>query len=218
MRKFISILLTLTVFIIVGCDTTESINPIDNQIERFKTETTIQLNGKILGENISWRFDWKDGITIFRESFWCVSDNKAIQQRNFGFSKYDSKENLKSLKIISPALDTADSYSAKLALFEVGKKQFQSAKNTVFDGFIIQGTTKDGCFSTYFGDQNKSAIEIVKMEELSPDYAGDKDYKSIRLWTVVSCDLYNCGGEKIGTIEKGRFITEIDIERNWRSN
>jgi hypothetical protein len=128
MRKLISILPTLTVFIIVGCDTTESINPIDSQIERFKTETTIQLNGKVLGESISWRFDWKGGITIFRESFWCVSDNKAIQQRNFGFSKYDSKENLKSLKIISPALDTADSYSAKLAIFELEKNNFNQPK------------------------------------------------------------------------------------------
>ncbi len=86
MRKLVSKLLTLTVFVILGCESTESIIPIDSQNEHFKTETTIQLNGKVLDENISLRFDWKGGITIFRESFWCFADNKAIQQRNFGFS------------------------------------------------------------------------------------------------------------------------------------
>lgn len=214
MRKCIPIFLTLTVFIILGCDTTDSINPIDSEIARFKTETTLQFNGKVLNENIAWRFDWNGGVTIFRQSFWCVADNKAIQQRNFGFSKNDPAANLRSLKIISPALDTADTYSTKLAIFDVGKKEFQTTSNTVFDGFIIQGTTKDGCFSTYFGDQNKSSIEIVRLQELQPDFEGNKDYKRVRLWTVVTCDLYSCSGDKIGTIEKGRFITEVDIERN----
>ncbi|WP_291783224.1 hypothetical protein [Cecembia sp.] len=214
MRKCIPIFLTLTVFIILGCDTTDSINPIDSEIARFKTETTLQFNGKVLNENIAWRFDWNGGVTIFRQSFWCVADNKAIQQRNFGFSKNDPAANLRSLKIISPALDTADTYSTKLAIFDVGKKEFQTTSNTVFDGFIIQGTTKDGCFSTYFGDQNKSSIEIVRLQELQPDSEGNKDYKRVRLWTVVTCDLYSCSGDKIGTIEKGRFITEVDIERN----
>jgi hypothetical protein len=213
-KKLIPTLIILTTIFNISCDK-ESINPIDEEIEQFKVETTIQFQGKVFDNDIYWKFDnWDNGIGAYSESFWCVAENKAIQQRNFAIYDYELRENLTLLKVISPALDTTDLYSVKKAIFEVGLKQFQSAENSIYDGFIIEGTTKIGCFSTYYGSQDKSSIEIIKIQELSPDFPEQTDYKKIRLWTVITCDLYECGGQKVGTIEKGRFISEIEIERN----
>ena len=213
MKKLTTIILLATI-INIGCDR-EAIEPINKSIEQFKTQTALQFQGKVLGEEIYWKFDnWDNGIGAGSESFWCVTDDKTIQQRNFLIYDYEKRENLTFLKIVSPAFSINDSYDNKKLIFDVGEKEFQLENNTIYEGFIIQGSTKDYCFSTKYGDQNKSSIEIVKMQELPSDYPDQQDYKKIRIWTIVSCTLYSCGGQKIGRIENGRFVSEIEIERN----
>lgn len=213
MKKLIPLIIILTALINFGCDK-ESIDPINKGIEQFKTQTAIQFQGKVLNEDVYWKFDnWDNGIGAYGESFWCVTDDKTIQQRNFSIYDYEKRENLTFLKIVSPAFSINDSYEEKKSIFDVGKKEFQTEDNSIYEGFIIQGNTKDFCFSTKGGEQKNSSFEIIKIQELPSDYP-DKDYKKVRLWTIVSCTLYGCGGQKVGRIENGRFVSEIEIERN----
>ena len=207
MKRLTNILL-LAILVQVGCDS-PTIEPTDKINEQFKTQTSLQFQGRVLGENIDWKFsNWINGIGAYSESFWCVVDDKTIQQRNFAIYDSEKKQNLTFLKIVSPAFSINDTYHNKLAIFDVGKKEFQEQDESVYDGFILQGNTKDQCFSTKFGDQSKSSFEIIKMQELP------SDYKSIRVWIIVTCTLYNCDGQKIGQIENGRFVSEIEMERN----
>lgn len=213
MRKLIPFITILTTLINFGCDK-ESIDPLNKDIEQFKAQTVIQFQGKVLNEDVYWRFgNWNNGIGAASESFWCVTEDKTIQQRNFSIYDYEKRENLTSLKIVSPAFSIKDSYEIKKSIFDVGKKEFQTEGKSIYEGFIIEGNTKDICFSTKGGEQKNSSFEIIKIQELPSDYA-DKDYKKVRLWTVVSCTLYSCGGQIAGKIENGRFVSEIEIERN----
>lgn len=82
--------------------------------------------------------------------------------------------------------------------------------STIYNGFEILGTTKNGCFSSSTGDQNFSTFEIIKIQELASDPPLGNT-KKIRLWVIVSCNLYECGGQKIGTIKNGKFIGEIEL-------
>ena len=214
MRKFLFLFLTLTVSIMIGCEA-ESVNPLDQEIAAFKNQTAIQFQGKVLEHDISWVFDnWQNGIGALGEHFWCVTDDTSIQQRNFAIYDIEKRTHVTFLKIVSPALDIKDSYVIKKVIFEVGEKPFRLTDDSIYDGFIIEGVTKDEHFSTYYGPQDKSSIEIVKMEELLPDDPEQPGHKKIRVWTVVTCDLYDCRGQKMGTIDRGRFISEIQIERN----
>lgn len=212
MKKLITLILLATL-INFGCEK-ESIEPANKDIEQFKAQSTIQFIGKVLSENIYWKFDnWNNGIGAFSESFWCVTEDKTIQQRNFSIYDYQKRENLTLLKIVSPAFSINDNYETKKLIFDIGKKEFQHEGNSIYEGFIIQGNTNDICFSTKGGEQKNSSFEIVKIKELPTVYS-DQDYKKVRLWIIVSCTLYGCGGQKIGRIENGRFVTEIEIERN----
>jgi hypothetical protein len=213
MKKLIFCFLTI-LLVNVSCDD-EATDPVANEIETFKTYSTIQFRGEVMDKEIKWVFgNWENGIGAYGESYWCVADDKTIQQRNFSIYDYEKREDLRFLKIISPAIKTTDPYEDKLSVFEVGKKSFRLGDNSIYDGFIIEGNTKELSFSSSYGSQDGSSFEVVKIQELVPDIAESVDYKKIRLWIVVTCNIYQDVGQKVGRIENGKFIAELEIERN----
>lgn len=213
MKKFSTILFVIGL-VIIGCD--ESIDPIYQHIEELKSLTEIQFQGKVLNNDINWVVTgWNgNGYSGGGGSFWCVTDDKTIQQRFFSISDTEHRGTLNYLSVWSPAFSTKDSYEIKKSIFDVGKKEYWLTGNSIYDGFTISGHTNDICFSTQYGAQNKSSFEVVKIRELPPKYYEHPDNKRIKLWLIASCNLYACNGQKIGRIENGRFVIEIQVESN----
>lgn len=213
-RKKIGGILLFSILICAGCNE-ESVDFENNDLELFKKLSSIQFQGRVMDKDIYWRFDnWNNGIGKFSETFWCVEDDKTIQQRNFSIYDYEKRDHINMLKIVSPAFSIKDNYEVKLSIFDVGKKNFHLNGESIYNGFIIQGNSADTCFSTQYGPQNESSFEVVRVQELLPDSPESPDYKKTKLWIAVTCNLYSCDGKNIGRIENGRFITEVEIERN----
>lgn len=211
-KKTIGILMFLAV-INYSCKQ-ESVEPITENFDYFKSQTAVQFSGQVLGDDIFWKFDnWNNGIGGYGESYWCLTDNKKIQQRNLSIYDYEKRTSITSLKINSPAFCIDSSYVLKKSIFDVGKKSFRIPSSTIYEGFEVLGATKDGCFSSNGGEQNASTFEVIKLQELASAFPL-KDTKKTRLWIVVSCNLYGCGGKKIGELKDGKFIGEIEIENN----
>ncbi len=197
-----------------GC-TKEAVTPIDREIELFKTYSSLQFQGKVFDQSISWSFaNWQNGIGAYWCSYRCLTTDTTIQQRNFAIYDFQQREDLTFLQIKSPAIRTTFPYYFKRKFFERGTKEFQTEGMSIFDGFIVEGWTKLNFFTSYYGDQEGSKFEVVKMEELFPGSPELPDYKKVRLWILVSCNLYDLSGKKIGRMERGKFIVEIEIERN----
>lgn len=201
----------LTFIGIISCGK-EEIDVVDYEIEMFKTLSQPQFQGKIIDELIYWQFgNWNNGIGSSHGSFWCVTEDTTIQQRDFAIYDYENRRKIRSLVVTSPAFSINDSYEIKKSIFEKGMKSFHLIDNSVFDGFTVEGFTEDSFFSSAFGNQNSSTFEIVKITELNPDEPGVGDRKIIRLWIIVNCNLYNPKGQKVGRIENGKFINTIGI-------
>lgn len=215
MKKITTGILILMTIIIYSCnEEKELVDPFIEEIEQFKAQSIIQFSGQVLENEINWKFDnWNNGIGGYGESFWCLTDSKKIQQRNFTIYDYEQRDDIISLKIKSPAFSIDSSLLFKKTIFEIGRKALRSSSNSIYEGFEIQGNSKNACFSSLYGDQNASSFEIIKVQELTPDDP-EKDYKKLRLWIVVSCNLFQCEGQKIGMIKGGKFIAEIELERN----
>jgi hypothetical protein len=214
MKKITTGILILMAIINYSCNNNDLVDPLTEELEQFKNQTIIQFSGQVLGYDIYWKFgNWNNGIGGYGESFWCLTDSKKIQQRNFSIYDYEQRDYIISLKIKSPAFSIDSSLVFKKTIFETGRKALRSSSNSIYEGFEIQGNSKDACFSSLYGEQNASSFEIIKVQELTPDDP-EKDYKKLRLWIVVSCNLFQCEGQKIGMIKGGKFIAEIELERN----
>jgi hypothetical protein len=209
MKKLPTTLIVFTALFNLGCEQ-ESIEPANNGIKEFKAEAVTQFRGKVLNEDIYWKDDESDnGIDSYCVRFWCVTDDKSIQQRILLIYDYKKTGNVTTLKLTSPAFSIHNTDEAKKAIFDVGKKDFHLRGNSIYDGFTIDGEAKEICFSTAYGEQNDSSFEIVQMHELPADFG--QEYQNVRVWVMVSCTLYDCDGHPIGKIENGRFVAEIQV-------
>lgn len=189
----------------------ESIDPSVEYLDPFNYMTNIQFHGQLLGSDINWQFNnWDNGIGGYSESYWCLTDDKKIQRRSFSIYDIEKRDYITFLKINSPAFCIDSSYVFIKSIFDVGKKTFRIPTSTIYEGFEILGSTKDGCFSSSNGEQNFSTFEIIKIQEYTTE-SSLRDTKNLRLWVVVSCNLYECGGQKIGEIKDGKFIGEIEL-------
>lgn len=209
MKKIIFCFLAI-VLINVSCDK-KPISP--NEIEIFKEKDIIQFQGEVLDEEISWKKsdNRNNGIGSRHGTYLCVVKNDTTIQQKW-FSIYDSEKRgeLSSLRVFSPAFKVTDFYENKKSIFELGKKSFYLKDNSVYDGFKIEGVKNGSFFSSSYGNQDESSFEVVKFEDL-PWYGSHSEgyTKNIRLWIVVSCNLYQSDGQKIGRMENGKFISEI---------
>jgi hypothetical protein len=208
------LMLVLSSLIIYSCDK-ESIDPFDQEIEQFKHQTKLQFGGTILDNQIYWRFDnWENGIGASYQSCWNLTDDIKIQNRSFSIYDYDERSHVIVISFSSPAFSIDSSYEYKKSIFDIGIKQYKTTESNIFQGFEISITTIDEVLFTKYGDQSNSTLEIVKLQELTREISDAADYKRIRLWIIVSCKLYNSGGQIIGSIENGKLLAEIEIERN----
>ncbi|RAU82461.1 hypothetical protein [Pontibacter arcticus] len=212
MKNLLLLLVTLTALLNISCEQ-EKVDPsVKYDITKLKEHTSIQFKGQVLNQNIKWlSSNYNSDIQYGRGSFWCVTDDKSIQQRNFYISNKWEKDVITSLKISSPAFSIHDTFQNKKALFDIGKKIIRTSENTIYEGFTIEGNTKDDCFSTANGNQKWSSFEVIKIEELKNDTSIDPETRMIKVWAVVNCNLYACSGNKIGTIKDGQFIFEVEI-------
>jgi len=213
--KYLSLFFIFHLFIINLSCKEETVDPFIAEIEQFKKQTTLQFKGNVNSQDVYWRFDnWDNGIGAAFESSWRASNDSTIQTRNFAIYDYELREDLTLLRIFSPAFSIMDSYENKRSIFDVGEKKFRLVDDSIFDGFTIQANIDSTVFITNNGSQEGSFFEIIKNEEVLPEHAEQPDNKKIRIWILVSCNLYEYGGNKIGRIENGRFIAEVLIDWN----
>src|SRR5699024_6296844 len=113
----------------------ELAEPFTEDLEQFKNQTSLQFNGQILGRDIYWKFDnWNNGIGGYGESYWCLTDDKKIQQRNISIYDIEQRDSVTFIKINSPAFCIDSSYVFKKAIFDVGKKTFRLPASTIYNG------------------------------------------------------------------------------------
>jgi len=191
----------------------EPINPPIDIYADFKTQTDIQFSGTLLGNETSWVYDiGNDSIDTSYGFTWGLTSDPTIQQCVFQIYTYEKRAENYLLIVKSPAFSIYSTYSYKKSIFEVGEKKFNSASNAIFEGFEVILISKNRNYSTSFGNQDSSSFEIIKMEEL-PANPEKFEPPKLRLWIVVSCNLYEGGNiEKSGEIKDGKFIAEITLD------
>lgn len=211
-KRTVGILILISV-LVYGCGKELSTDAYNAEIGLFKGESTVQFNGRVLGNTINWKFtNWKNGIGSYSETNVCSRDNRKVQQLNFAIYDTQSRDSIVALKVNSPLFTIDGSSDYKNVIFGIGKKSISSSTCSVFKGFEIQGSARKIDFSSSYGDQEFSTFEIVKAQEVIID-PSIPDYKRLRLWIVVSCNLYQSGGKKIGELKDGKFVGEIELDR-----
>lgn len=213
MKKWTAGILLLISMLLIGCAKELSVDTYNAELELFKGQSALQFSGLVLGNNLNWKFtNWKNGIGTYSESNFCSRGYKKVKQLNFAIFDTQSKDSILSLKVNSPLFSIDSSAVYKNVIFGTGKKYLSSPDRSNFDGFEIQGNSKNIDFSSRYGDQEYSTFEILKAEEVVIDPTLP-DYKRLRLWIVVSCNLYQSDGKKIGELKNGRFVGEIELDR-----
>lgn len=187
---------------------------IHQALEMFLASNALQFKGMVMDEDVYWVFsDWQNGIGAYTESFWCLTADKKIQQRNFAIYDYEEREEILSVKIKSPAFSIDSSYTWKKSIFDVGMKLIRNPEDGIFDGFDIEVSGRDGFFSTVYGDQSTGTLEVLRLEEAgAPE--GDIDFKEVKVWFHFSCNLYRPNGAYAGQIEHGMLMGNFLIEFN----
>jgi len=212
MKKRTLVIFGLVSVISLSCKK-ESVSPNNDEIEQFLNQTEIQFNGTVLGNGISWVFEnWNTKIGFNYGSAWGFVADTTIQNRSCQIFDTEEIENICLLKIISPAFCIDSSYIFKKSIFEIGKKQFNSSTSSIYEGFVIEASSKIESYSTYFGNQENSSFEIIKTQELTPSDPEQNNSKKLKLWIVFSCNLYTDSGQKTGEIKDGKFIGVIEVE------
>jgi len=191
---------------ISGCDLFT--DPEKKELEAFKTNNSLQFQGKVMGQEINWKYaNWENGIGTLYGSNWCVTEDKNVHQKNFSIYDTEQRDDIYSLGIIFPAFNINDKYENKKMIFDVGSKSFHSLDDSVYDGFTVLVKTKEMSFSTQFGEQEESSFEVVKIQEWEAD-----GVEKMKLWVLISCDLYSGTGEYYGKIENGQVIGMVELE------
>lgn len=189
-------------------------DPARREIEQFKSLTGIRFRGKVFNQDVVWQFkNWEGSIGTSAGSFWCVVDDKRIQNRNSSIYDHAKQKDLYMITIESPAFSIDSSYAFKKAIFAPGTKKIRRSTDNPYAGFVVQAYSQTNCFSTLDGDQSRSTFEVVRLEEMPP-VEGMRDFKKIKVWMVVNCSLYHCGGVKAGEIKNGLFCLDFEVDRN----
>jgi hypothetical protein len=210
MKKISIGILVLVAIVFYGCNK-ETVDPPIDPYALFKGQSHDQFRGKALGEDIIWIYDnWNNGTGSMTGYFWPLSENRKIQQSYFSIYDYEQKDFFNLIAMRSPAYCVDSSYVFKKSIFDVGIKTFHLSKNTIYEGFELTGNTKTGHFVTSLGEQDSSSFEIIKTQELPPN-SPLKDTKRLRIWILVSCNLYDFDALKIGSIKDGQIIADIDL-------
>lgn len=212
--KLLKILLLLSTSILfVSCEK-EKEDETNRELEMFLLRTAFQFKGIVLEEEVNWVFsNWQNGIGAYSESFWCLTADKKIQQRNFAIYDYEGRGEILSIKIKSPAFSIDSSFVYKKSIFDLGVKNIRNPEDEIYDGFDIEVASTYGFFSTFYGNQNSSSLEVLKLEEIEP-LEGEEDCKEVKVWFHFSCNLYKPNAEFAGKIEKGMLIASFLIENN----
>lgn len=209
---YFSLLLSISI-LFMSCEK-EKEDEINKELEMFLSRTAIQFKGNVIEEEVNWIFsNWQNGIGTYTQSFWCLTADKKIQQRNFSIYDYDQREKIISIKIKSPAFSIDSSFAYKKSIFDPGIKKIRNPEDEIFKGFDIEVSSSNGFFSTIYGNQNLSSLEILKIMDVQP-LEGLPDYNEFKAWFLISCKLYKPNGEYAGKIEKGMMIGNFEIDRN----
>lgn len=205
MKGLILVVLLSTPILFMSCEKEKVEKEIEEKLdlEMFLSETELQFKGKVIEEDVNWLFsNWQNGIGGYSESFWCLTEDKKIQQRNFAIYDSAQREKIISIKIKSPAFNIDSSFAFIKTIFDLGNKNIRNPEDGIFDGFDIEVLSTCGFFSTLYGDQNLSSLEVLKLVEEE-----DQDnYKEIKVWFLISCNLYKPNGELAGKIKNGMLL------------
>ena len=213
MKPFKILLLLSACVLFPGCEK-EKENEISIDLEMFLSSTALQFRGMVMEEEVNWVFsDWQNGIGAYTESYWCLTADKKIQQRNFAIYDYEEREEILSVKIKSPAFSVDSSYAYKKSIFDAGMKNIRNPGHGIFDGFDLEVASTDGFFSTFFGNQSGGSLEVLKLEEVAPEDP-HVDFKEVRVWFLVSCKLYKPNAAYAGKIENGLLMAYFLIDYN----
>ena len=192
----------------------DKIDPNIEELEIFKNQTEIQFTGTVLGNEINWTFDnWENGIGATYGRSWNLTNDTTIQQFSFEIYDVEKSQEIEHLEIKSPAFSSNDTYSFKKSLFESGVKKFHSMTSTIYEGFEITVYSKNSIYWSSYGEQKNSTFNIIKVQELAPNPQTYEPAK-LRLWIVLSCNLYNGNEQKVGEIKDGKYISEVSLETN----
>lgn len=204
MKGLILVVLLSTPILFMSCEKEKEEKEEEKKIdlEMFLSETELQFKGSVIEEDVNWVFsNWQNGIGAFSESFWCLTADKKIQQRNFAIYDSAQREEIISIKIKSPAFNIDSSFALIKTIFDSGNKNIRNPEDGIFDGFDIEVSSTWGFVSTIYGDQNSSSLEVLKLVEEDQD-----DYKEIKVWFIISCNLYKPNGELAGKIKNGMLL------------
>ena len=218
MKKLKFGVLVMISLFILSCEKEKENDPVNLPIDvyaDFKTQTDIQFSGTILGIETSWVYDnGNDSIDASYGFDWGLTSDPTIKQCVFDIYTHEKRVENYSLIVKSPSFSINSTYNYKKSIFEVGEKKFNSASNAIFEGFEVILIAKNGYYTTSYGNQESSSFEIIKMEEL-PANPEKFQPRKLRLWIVLSCNLYEGGNiEKSGEIKNGKFIAEITLDSN----
>lgn len=210
MKNLRCFLLLVIPILFVSCEK-EIEDEMNKEIEMFLSKTELQLKGNVLEEEVYWPFsNWENGIGAYTESFWCLTPDKKIQQRNFAIYDYEQREVIESIKIKSPAFSIDSTFAFKKSIFDVGIKNIRNPEDEIYDGYDIEVISINGFFATVYGDQNSSSLEVLKIKEIPP-LEGLPDDNEVKVWFLISCKLYKPNGELAGKIENGMLIAYFKI-------
>lgn len=209
MKALIFLLLLLPSILFVGCEKEK-----EEEIlyEVFLSRTRPSFKGNVMGEEVNWVVgNWETGIGSLSGTWWCITEDKKIQQRLFTIYDYEENQETYSVDVKSQAFSQDSSFAHKRSIFEVGRKSIRSSEDGIFEGFDIEVSTINGCFSTSFGNQDSSSLEVLKIDEIPPS-EGQPDHKEAKVWLVFSCNLYKPNGEYAGRLEDGMLIGNFLID------
>lgn len=208
--KFLALLSTS--FLLMSCEKEGEKNI---ALDRFLSRTELQFEGNVMEEEVNWFFsNWDNGIGAYSESYWCLTADKKIQQRNFAIYDYNKRKEIFLIKIKSPAFSIDSSYNFKKSIFDLGIKNIKDSEDRIFDGFDIEVSSTYGMVSTIYGDQKSSSLEVLKLVEEATSAEYQDDYKAVKVWFLISCKLYKPNGELAGKIKDGMLLGFFQIESN----
>jgi hypothetical protein len=210
MKKIFIPIIILVAIMQSGCNKETEVEPAEDYYE-FKAQSHMQFRGNALGSDINWIYDnWENGTGAAGGFWFPLGDAQKILQTHWSIYGYGKTDFFSLVAITSPAFCADSSYTFKRSIFNPGLKTFHLINNSIYEGFELSGNTQTGHFKTSNGEQDSSSFEIIKTQELPP-YSPLKDTKRLRLWIVVSCNLYDFDGKKIGTIKDGQIISEVEL-------